>query len=502
MISRNLASRETHFLMLLERGVFNNRRSPYARLFAHAGIELRDVAAMVSADGIEATLGRLHDHGVWLALAEAKGRQPVRREGLEFTIGPHDLHNTLISRDFEGTTGGSRSSATRFWVDLGDVLQASAYASLARIGHGVGDAEGTIWLPAPPSPAGIRRALWWSKAGMHIRRWFSQSVPRWRPGEFKRAAFLRWNASASRRAGRAIPGPEHTPPAEAIRVATWLSQAVNAGNPDVLFCTPSSAVRVCTAASEAGLDLAGTFFSLGGEPYTTAKARVIEELGCHAESGYFMSELGGPIAVGCPHATAVDEAHLVADRIAIIDRDQRLPHGGVVRALYATTVSPLAPQVAINLETGDYAVRGQPGCGCPFDRVGFAGTVHTVRSYEKLSTEGMHFFGPRLLALLEDELPRRFGGGPTDYQLIEEEDARGRSQISLAVSPRIGALDDRRVAEAALTFLASEGPAESMMAEIWTSGRTLRVLRREPVVSGASKVLPLHVMRASAGSAR
>ena len=119
MISRNLASRETHFLMLLERGVFNNRRSPYARLFAHAGIELRDVAAMVSADGIEATLGRLHDHGVWLALAEAKGRQPVRREGLEFTIGPHDLHNTLISRDFEGTTGGSRSSATRFWVDLG-----------------------------------------------------------------------------------------------------------------------------------------------------------------------------------------------------------------------------------------------------------------------------------------------------------------------------------------------------------------------------------------------
>ena len=137
-----------------------------------------------------------------------------------------------------------------------------------------------------------------------------------------------------------------------------------------------------------------------------------------------MSELGGPIAVGCPHATAVDEAHLVADRIAIIDRDQRLPHGGVVRALYATTVSPLAPQVAINLETGDYAVRGQPGCGCPFDRVGFAGTVHTVRSYEKLSTEGMHFFGPRLLRSARrrasasvrrrpHRLPAHRGGGRT-----------------------------------------------------------------------------------------
>jgi hypothetical protein len=116
-----------------------------------------------------------------------------------------------------------------------------------------------------------------------------------------------------------------------------------------------------------------------------------------------------------------------------------------------------------------------------------------VRSYEKLSTEGMHFFGPRLVTLLEDELPRRFGGGPTDYQLIEEEDPHGRSRISLVVSPRVGALDEDRVVEAALTFLAGEGPAQSMMAEIWTSGGTLQVVRREPVVSGASKVLALHV---------
>ena len=380
MISRNLASREGHFLTLLDRNVFKDRRSPYARLFMRAGIEFGDVAEMVSSNGIEATLDQLHDEGVWLALAEAKGKQPVRRGELEFVIGPHDLQNKLISPDFQGTTGGSRSSATRFWLDLGDFLQPAAYATIARNGHSIGNAAGTIWLPAPPGPAGIRRALWWSKAGMHFRRWFSQSVPRWRPGEFKRAAFLRWSAYASRRAGWAIPNPEHTPQAEAGRVARWLSQAVDAGRPDVLFCTPSSAVRVCAAASEAGLDLAGTFFSLGGEPYTEAKARVIGHAGCRAESGYFMSELGGPIAVGCPHASAFDEAHLVADRIAIIDREQRLAHGETVPALYATTLSLLAPQLAINLETGDYAVRGRPRCGCPFNQVGFAATLHTIRS--------------------------------------------------------------------------------------------------------------------------
>ena len=106
------------------------------------------------------------------------------------------------------------------------------------------------------------------------------------------------------------------------------------------------------------------------------------------------------------------------------------------------------------------------------------------------------------MALLEDELPRQFGGGPYDYQLIEEEDRHGRSRIRLAVSPRVGVLDDRRVAEVALAFLSREGPAERMMAEIWAGGNTLEVVRREPIVSGASKVLPLHVMRAGAGSPR
>jgi hypothetical protein len=497
IISHNLASREAHFLTLLGRAVFDDEHSPYARLFRHAGIELGDVAGMVRADGIEATLGCLHDKGVWLALAEAKGKQPVRRGELEFTIGANDLHNKLISRDFEGTTGGSRSSGTRFWVDLEDVRHVSAYMTLARSGHDIARADGTIWLPAPPGVAGIRRALWWSKAGMRITKWFAQSVPRWRPGEFKRAAFVHWTASASRRAGRALPRPQHTPPAEALRVASWLSDAVQAGNPGVLFCTPSSAVRVCAAAADAGLPLEGTFFSLGGEPYTDAKAQAIGDVGGRADSCYSLAELGGPIAVGCPNATEVDEAHLAADRIAIIDVDRPLPNGEIVPALYATTVSPLAPQVAIHLETGDYAKRGRPQCGCPFDLVGLADTVHTVRSYEKLSTEGMHFFGPRLVTLLEHELPRRFGGGPTDYQLIEQEDPHGRSRISLAVSPRIGALDERRVVEAALAFLAGEGPAQRMMAEIWTGGDTLQVVRREPVVSGASKVLALHVLRGS-----
>jgi hypothetical protein len=103
----------------------------------------------------------------------------------------------------------------------------------------------------------------------------------------------------------------------------------------------------------------------------------------------------------------------------------------------------------------------------------------------------MHFLGPRLHTLLEAVLPGRFGGAPTDYQLVEEEDERGHSRITLAVSPRVGPLDERRLATDALAFLGGGGGAESMMARIWGTAGTLRVVRTEPEVSATGKVLPL-----------
>ena len=103
---------------------------------------------------------------------------------------------------------------------------------------------------------------------------------------------------------------------------------------------------------------------------------------------------------------------------------------------------------------------------------------------------------------MEDVLPQRFGGGPTDYQLVEEEGAGGRSRIVLCVAPRLGPLDEHDVAETALSFLRSQGPAESMMAKIWEAGETLQVARREPVVTQAGKVLPLQVSLSRDDSSR
>jgi hypothetical protein len=489
-IARDLETRDERFLTLLD-AVFADRRSAHRALFERAGIERDDVAAIVKADGLEPALRRLHQAGVWLSLAEMRGKQPVRRGDWRLEVGSENLMNPLATPHFQASTGGSRSGGTTFWVDLRDVLESSAYAVLLARAFGLVGRRAAIWFPAPPGVAGTRRALWWSKSGVQLERWFAQTVPRWRPGELRRAGFVRWTTAAARRAGTPLPAPERTPPAEALRVARWLAEA----RPGVVFSTPSSGVRVCEAARDASLELEGAFFSFGGEAYTEAKDRTIRRAGARAESSYYVSELGGPIALACPSGDGLDHAHLATDRIAVIDDERTLPDGRTVRPLLVTSISPFTPQAAINVEIGDSAVQGRATCGCPFHEAGLAHTVHTIRSYDKLSTEGMHFVGPQLVTLLEDVLPRRFGGGPTDYQLVESEDKGGRSRLLLAASPRLGPLDEAQVAAVALDFLGSEGPAERMMADIWTRGGTLVVVRREPEVSRVGKVLPLHVER-------
>jgi hypothetical protein len=56
-------------------------------------------------------------------------------------------------------------------------------------------------------------------------------------------------------------------------IARWLAAAKAEGTPAALMCTPSSAVRVCWAALDDGLDIAQTLFIFGGEPYVEGRAR-------------------------------------------------------------------------------------------------------------------------------------------------------------------------------------------------------------------------------------
>ena len=126
--------------------------------------------------------------------------------------------------------------------------------------------------------------------------------------------------------------------------------------------------------------------------------------------------------------------------------------------------------------------------------MGFTDHLTTIRSYEKLTSEGMHFVGTDLIALLDEVLPARFGGNPTDYQFVEEE-RDGLATVSLVISPTIGPVREADVQATVLDGLASRDAAHRMMTSLWRDAGTIRVVRREPYVTNAGKVLAMHVVR-------
>jgi hypothetical protein len=277
----------------------------------------------------------------------------------------------------------------------------------------------------------------------------------------------------------------------------WLAANVRAGKPPVMNGSPSEWVRICLAAEAVGADIRGTVFRGGGEPFTEGKAAVLQRNGASGSAAYAMHEAGN-IAFGCGAPAASDDMHLVTDKHIVVQRPLRLDSGLEAGAFYHTAMLTSSPKVMLNVQSGDYGVLEQRECGCLLERVGLTTHVRNVRSYEKLTSNGVMFMGSMLHELLEETLPARFGGGPLDYQLVEEEED-GLPMVSIVVSPRVGDVADADVIE---VFSESLGFADwsRRMVDTWREAGTLRVQRREPYLTAAGKILPLHVLQG--GSAR
>ena len=205
----------------------------------------------------------------------------------------------------------------------------------------------------------------------------------------------------------------------------------------------------------------------------------------------------GSLGRACLAPVEVDEVHLNTDKVAIIQRERQVPGGGVA-GLFITGIQTVFPRIMINMEIGDYATISRRDCGCPAQKLGLTTHVSGIRSYEKLTSEGVTFLGGELISLLEDVLPERFGGKAGDYQLAEDEEDDGASRISIIVSPAVGEVDEAAVVETVLELLAARGfGTRRRMGEMWQQANVLRVVRREPIQTGRAKVLPLHILSAT-----
>lgn len=493
-IAAGLRNREQRFLNMVQKGIYHNPGSPYIKLLKMAGCEFGDIESMVNKDGIEATLRKLLAEGVYLSLEEFKGTKEVVRGDCRFQSKDSDFDNPFLTIGLDNTSSASSSRGTRVMMDFNRFAYHSTHNAVALDAHGIWGRPFIIWMPTLPSGAGLAATFWLAKTGNLPVKWFSPLQSKVvKPTLAKRLATY-YAVYASRLFGTAFPNPEYVSFEQAYKVADYLADVLKRGQGCVLWTFANSAVRVSQAAREKRLDLSGTTIIVGGEPLTAAKAREIEATGARAVSVYVVVEVG-LIGFGCAGQTLVsDDIHHCKDLHAIIQRRREVTTGTAsVDAFLFTSFMTSAPKILLNVESGDYGVMETRQCGCGLGELGLTDHIYNIRSFDKLTGEGMTFIGTDLLRIIEEVLPGQFGGSSADYQMVEEEDERGYTSLSVLVSPEVGEIDGSRLVKTVLAELSKGNDTQRLMAEMWSQGGVLQVKRRPPFVTAAGKLLPLHI---------
>jgi hypothetical protein len=490
ILGQRLDRREDDFLALARKAIYANPLSPYRSLLVSAGCGYQDLETLVRRDGVEGALATLVRRGVYLTVDEFKGRRPVRRGTAMVAVTPSGLRNPGSAASVLAKTGGSRSPGTPIVVDFGFIRDRAVNNVLSLEAWG-----GLDWIHATWGVPGgaIVRILDMAAAGRPPARWFSQVDPEDRALHPR----YRWSARVTRwtslLGGVPLPRPEYVPPDRPEPIVRWMAETLRAGRTPHLHTFASSAVRVCAAALQAGVRLDGARFTMSGEPVTAARLEVVRRTGAVPRPCYSTME-SGPVGYGCLTPVAADDVHLLHDMNTIVQGGvDAVPGKPPATALYVSSLRPTASPVLFNVALGDQATVERRSCGCPLDALGWATHVHSVRSYEKLTTGGMTFLDVDLIRVLDEVLPARFGGAPTDYQLVEEETPDGQPRVILRVHPALGAVSADVVLETFLDEVGHGTGAQRIMGQIWRDAKLLHVERRAPSATPAGKILHLHV---------
>jgi hypothetical protein len=501
IVLTRLRSRNRNFLELAKQSVYANPKSPYLGMLRQAGCEFADLERLVHRDGLEGTLSGLRAAGVYVTFEEFKGLEPIVRGGREIPAESEHFDNPHLTQYHTIGTGGSTGRSRRVLMDL-DHLRARL--PLIRLGeevHGTFHMPSAFWFEIPPGN-GLDSVLQRVPLGNPPERWFTP-IRGSRDGSSARFRMATTAAiTVARLSGAKVPYPEYLPLERAGVIAEWAAGALKRRGACVLRAHVSKALRVALAAREKGIDLTGAVFCSGGEPPSPAKVAGITGAGARFYSNYYFTE-AGPVGMSCTHTTDPNDQHLFLDHLALIQAPRAVPGFDLeVSAFHFTTLLPSAPKVLLNVESDDFGVVEDRACGCPFGALGFTTHVRDIRSFRKLTGEGVTLIGSDMEHILEDVLPGRFGGSHLDYQVVEEEDERGFTRLTLVVAPHLQLPDDAVVVDAVHGELARRGGGAEMSRGLWSQAATLRVRREEPRVSSRGKWIPLRVERGVAATPR
>lgn len=481
--------REEIFMGNLAREVFEIPRSPYLFLFKEAGCEAGDVARLLRENGLDQTLEVLSDAGVYVTFDQFKGRAPIERNGRVLEVSDTDFDNPLVRGAGSRTTSGSSGRATKLKTDWRAKGRGSYGLLISMWAYGVNGAPTARYNDMNAAAWGVG-ALTDVVGGHGAKRWFRTIPLHELQGGRRGRIGVEGIRFVSRILGQRLAGPEFATPLE---VALWIREQVDAHGSCILQTPVSYAVRVAAAANENGLDLGGAVIVSGGEPATAAKARIVRGSGARWAVNYVVSE-AGYIGMACPKAEDPTDVHQDRSGTALIQRPYKIGiTGESVPAFRITTFRLVRSKVLINVEMDDFGIMEERECGCRLQEIGFTPHLRQIFSHSKLTGEGVTLVGGWTTHILEEVLPSRFGGTPLDYQLIEHEAESGQTQVTIAVSPRLGPLDESEVVRCFLDGLSDLD--RYLERAMWESAGTLRVARQEPIAGSTGKVLPLYRTR-------
>lgn len=502
LLRKALQTREQRFLNLARARVYSAPNSPYFRLLQHAGCTADDLEASLSRSGLEETLVQLARAGVYLMPNEFKGRADVVRGSLRFCVRMEDLappHDRDVPASFVSQSSGSNNRPVRAVTSLAWQMAETPAMGVFLAAHSLLAHRHAIYEPMLVGvAAGVQAAIMVARLGIPIERWFARQVPvqHWLEGAYFWATAQEL-ALAGSWFGPGFARPELVPLDGLERIVRWVEQCRRDNQPTCIRTVASNAARIARTAIAMGTSLDGCTFIASGEPLTTAKRRVIAEAGAAVTVAWGYEP--GPVWIGfgCANPVHGDEMHVLRNTLAVIEHPEPTAEAGGEpgRPLLLTTLYPSATRLQINVSNGDCATLFERDCGCALQRAGLNLHVHAVGSIEKLTTEGLAYPFDMLYALLESKLPDEFGGGPGDYQIVEDEGADGQTFLTLLVDPTVGPVDEVRLLERLAAELAKGSRGNRFMSGVWKDAGTLRVQRVPPLASARGKVLPLRMAR-------
>ncbi len=493
ILARRLERRTEDFLDLVERTVFGRAGSPYRALFNHAGCELGDLQRLVRDHGLEGALQALMRAGIYLTVDELKGRRPVVRGNLTLAAGPEACWNPLVTPHLLQYRSGSsdgRHLQGPAPIDFAHLRDRAVNVLLSLEARGGLGWDHAYWhVPGSLAMVYLLETLVFGKPAS---RWFSQldtAKPDLHPRYRWSARALRWECAML---GVRLPDQEYASFRDPAAILEWFVATRRAGRVPHLKTYASSAVLLSRAAQSAGLDLEGVQMTVSGEPVTRARLEAIHRSGARAVQRAGSGELGS-IGYGCLAPGAAGDIHHYRDLHALVQPGPgECPRGLRPESLLFTTLRASSRLVLINASIGDQAELLDDDCGCPLAGLGWRTRLRGLCSHEKLTTGGMGVLDVDVVQILEDVLPRRFGGGPTDFQLVETETERGEPRLRLLVHPSVGPLDTAAVADVFFDAVGPGSGVERIMALQWRESQSLTVERGAPLRTVVGKVQHLH----------